>query len=273
MNGASGQPIRQTHRPASQRSMTPQHHSAAAQPLQDWLLSAWGHPTSTWALLQVGSASGNSAAVWGAELRQNEGVLVAFDTWGGDLDMWLSESFRDVMGWQARFPALSGQLADAMASCGSSHRMGMSLVYCLCHQCCTAALSAPGIESAQRSPLGTLDPVPAPTGGPHEMRPAQQCALQHLIITAALQDGHSHLYERFLNRMVKEGLTGTVLPVRTTAPVGARMMGVLNYTVDAIYLDAAQVRSAACSGSCTTFGGCCCCCSAGPLQRWSVPGA
>ena len=63
---------------------------------------------------------------------------------------------------------------------------------------------------------------------------------------AGLQDGHSHLYERFLNRMVKEGLTGTVLPVRTTAPVGARMMGVLNYTVDAIYLDAAQVWTPGC---------------------------
>ena len=58
---------------------------------------------------------------------------------------------------------------------------------------------------------------------------------------AVVQDGHAHLYERFLNRMVEEGLTDTVLPVRTTSPVGARMMGILNYTVDAIYLDAAQV--------------------------------
>ena len=48
----------------------------------------------------MGSASGNSAAVWGRELQQNQGVLVAFDTWNGDLDMWLSEGFRDVMGWQ-----------------------------------------------------------------------------------------------------------------------------------------------------------------------------
>ena len=48
----------------------------------------------------MGSASGNSAAVWGKELQQNQGVLVAFDTWNGDLDMWLSEGFRDVMGWQ-----------------------------------------------------------------------------------------------------------------------------------------------------------------------------
>ena len=42
--------------------------------------------------------------------------------------------------------------------------------------------------------------------------------------------------------MVAEGLTDTVLPVRTTSPVGARMMGILNYTVDAVYLDAAQAR-------------------------------
>ena len=96
------------------------------------------------------------------------------------------------------------------------------------------------------------------------MRPVQKGAGPDLITTAALQDGHSHLYERFLNRMVKEGLTGTVLPVRTTAPVGARIMGVLNYTVDAIYLDAAQVQYGACNGSCTTLGDCSC--SAGPLQ-------
>ena len=70
---------------------TPQQHALRES-------SDTGVPSAC--MLQVGSASGNSAAVWGAELRQNEGVLVAFDTWNGDLDMWLSESFRDVMGWQ-----------------------------------------------------------------------------------------------------------------------------------------------------------------------------
>ena len=48
------------------------------------------------------------------------------------------------------------------------------------------------------------------------------------------------MYERFLNRIVQHDLTGTVLPVKAASPVAARMMGVLNYTVDAVYLDSAQ---------------------------------
>lgn len=54
------------------------------------------------------------------------------------------------------------------------------------------------------------------------------------------QEGHAHLYERFLNRIIQADLTQTVLPVRAASPVAARMMGVLNYTVDAVYLDSAQ---------------------------------
>lgn len=59
----------------------------------------------------------------------------------------------------------------------------------------------------------------------------------------AWQDGRSQIYERFLNRVVQKGLTDTILPLRAHSIVGARMLHLLNYTIDAIYLDNAQVCS------------------------------
>ena len=52
----------------------------------------------------MGSGTGNSAVVWGRELRKQNGLLVCFDTWIGDLAMWLSEAWREVMGWQVAPP-------------------------------------------------------------------------------------------------------------------------------------------------------------------------
>lgn len=43
-----------------------------------------------------------------------------------------------------------------------------------------------------------------------------------------------------MHQIVQAELTGTVLPIKAASPVAARMMGVLNYTVDAVYLDSAQ---------------------------------
>ena len=60
-------------------------------------------------------------------------------------------------------------------------------------------------------------------------------------LLACCQDGGPHLYERFLDRIVSNGLTDTVLPIKVQSTTGARMLQVLNYTVDGIYLDAAQV--------------------------------
>ena len=60
------------------------------------------------------------------------------------------------------------------------------------------------------------------------------------------QDGEAHLYERFLSRIVRAELTDTVLPVPVQSSTGARMLNVLNYTVDAIYLDAAQASTPSC---------------------------
>lgn len=57
----------------------------------------------------------------------------------------------------------------------------------------------------------------------------------------AWEDGQTHVYERFLNRMVQAGLSNTVVPLRAQSTTGARMLYFLNYTVDVIYLDGAQV--------------------------------
>ena len=59
----------------------------------------------------------------------------------------------------------------------------------------------------------------------------------------AWEDGQTHVYERFLNRIVQSGLQDTVVPLRAQSITGARMLYFLNYTVDAIYLDGAQVHS------------------------------
>lgn len=57
----------------------------------------------------------------------------------------------------------------------------------------------------------------------------------------AWEDGQTHVYQRFLNTIAQHELTDTVLPLRTQSITGARMLYFLNYTVDAIYLDGAQV--------------------------------
>lgn len=52
--------------------------------------------------------------------------------------------------------------------------------------------------------------------------------------------GAPALYERFLSRMVTEKLHRTVIPLRASSTVGARILAVLNYQVDMIYLDSAH---------------------------------
>ena len=91
---------------------------------------------------------------WGKLVKENNGVVLAIDSWVGDLQGWFSESWREAMAWE---------------------------------------------------------------------------------------DGQTHSYQRFLNRMVQNGLSDTVIPLRTQSITGARMLYFLNYTVDLIYLDGAQV--------------------------------
>ena len=102
----------------------------------------------------MGSGAGSSAVSWGKLVKENGGVLLAIDSWVGDLQSWFSESWREAMAWE---------------------------------------------------------------------------------------DGQTHSYQRFLNRMVQHGLSDTVIPLRTQSITGARMLYFLNYTVDIIYLDGAQV--------------------------------
>ena len=104
--------------------------------------------------LQVGSGLGNSAVHWGKLVKEQNGVVLATDSWVGDLTMWFSESWREAMAWQ---------------------------------------------------------------------------------------DGQSKTYERFLNHVVQNELTDTIIPLRAQSITAARMLHFLNYTVDAIYLDSAQV--------------------------------
>ena len=58
----------------------------------------------------------------------------------------------------------------------------------------------------------------------------------------AWQDGQARVYERFLNHVVQAGMSDTILPLRAQSITAARMLYFLNYTVDAIYLDNAQVQ-------------------------------
>lgn len=106
------------------------------------------------AFVQVGSGVGNSAVHWGKLVKEQNGVVLAIDTWVGDLQTWFSEGWREAMAWQ---------------------------------------------------------------------------------------DGQSKVYERFMNHMVQHDLTDTVIPLRAGSITAARMLYFLNYTVDAIYLDNAQV--------------------------------
>ena len=66
-------------------------------------------------------------------LQQNQGVLVAFDTWNGDLDMWLSEGFRDVMGWQVC------ACLQQLAWCSVHLARNFWILAWDCHACCCSA--------------------------------------------------------------------------------------------------------------------------------------
>lgn len=171
---------------------------------------------------------------WGAEVRKNGGLLVCFDTWAGDLAQQMSEAWREVMGWQVSH--------NAVPSCVTMLCVHPPL---LMHHACQAnagqacVFTALVLLSSQRSRPTQLAAMLLLTAA------AQACSAPDkvfLLISRAhgLQEGHAHLYERFLNRIIQADLTQTVLPVRAASPVAARMMGVLNYTVDAVYLDSAQ---------------------------------
>lgn len=53
-------------------------------------------------------------------------------------------------------------------------------------------------------------------------------------------DGNPKLYDLFILNMIKNHLTDTVIPLRVSSIVGARMLKVLNYEIDFVYVDSAH---------------------------------
>jgi hypothetical protein len=53
-------------------------------------------------------------------------------------------------------------------------------------------------------------------------------------------DGNPKIYDYFILNMMKNNLTDTVIPLRLSSVVGARMLKVLNYEIDFIYIDSAH---------------------------------
>jgi predicted O-methyltransferase YrrM len=53
-------------------------------------------------------------------------------------------------------------------------------------------------------------------------------------------DGDPKLYHLFITNMQNNNLTDTVIPIRVSSIVAARMLKVLNYEIDFIYLDSAH---------------------------------
>jgi hypothetical protein len=54
------------------------------------------------------------------------------------------------------------------------------------------------------------------------------------------EDGNPKLYDLFISNMISNNLTDTVIPLRISSIVGARMLKVLNYDIDFVYLDSAH---------------------------------
>lgn len=53
-------------------------------------------------------------------------------------------------------------------------------------------------------------------------------------------DGNPKIYDLFVLNMIKNNLTNNVIPLRVSSIVGARMLKVLNYEIDFVYLDSAH---------------------------------
>lgn len=69
---------------------------------------------------------------------------------------------------------------------------------------------------------------------------ANMWLLDSFVKRMALHHGAPSLYERFLDRMVSEGLQQSVIPLRTSSAVGARILAALKYNIDVIFLDSAH---------------------------------
>ena len=64
--------------------------------------------------------------------------------------------------------------------------------------------------------------------------------MQRFNSTMSNEDGNPKLYDLFMSNIKKNGLTNTVIPLRISSTIGARMLKVLNYEIDFIYIDSAH---------------------------------
>ncbi len=58
--------------------------------------------------------------------------------------------------------------------------------------------------------------------------------------TMAKKDGNPKIYDHFMKKMISNELTETVVPLRVSSIVAARMLNVLKYEIDFVYLDSAH---------------------------------
>lgn len=63
---------------------------------------------------------------------------------------------------------------------------------------------------------------------------------QSFASTMGKQDGNPDLYHHFIRRIVAADLADTVIPLRVSSVVAARMLNVLQYEIDFVYLDSAH---------------------------------
>jgi hypothetical protein len=54
------------------------------------------------------------------------------------------------------------------------------------------------------------------------------------------EDGNPKIYDSFILNMMNNNLTDTVIPLRVSSIIGARMLKVLNYEIDFVYVDSAH---------------------------------
>jgi hypothetical protein len=58
--------------------------------------------------------------------------------------------------------------------------------------------------------------------------------------TMGKSDGNPRIYDHFMINMINANLTNTVIPIRTSSVVAARMLKVLKYKIDFVYIDSAH---------------------------------
>jgi hypothetical protein len=63
---------------------------------------------------------------------------------------------------------------------------------------------------------------------------------QAFASTMGKQDGNPDLYHHFMRRIMAHGLEDTIIPVRVSSVVAARMFRVMGYQFDFVYLDSAH---------------------------------